>query len=251
MAKISKDLSTGTLHPRETIYASGLLGALNSEVLLACDGANTVSLDVRGTFNLNIEVAGSVDGVNWTPIPLRALNQATLNYQTLLSGVSAGVYVGKCAIFRIVRARVPSYSSGAAAAVLAASIGQLDDSLVSQITPLMVTATGAAGAAVTLSIAATGQNLRPYLTSLYISRFAATALTASATPVTITTTNLPGGLAFMAPADGAALGVVTNVIDQTYGFPLAALAQNTATTITLPATPGVIWRATAGYYFAP
>jgi hypothetical protein len=251
MAKLSKDLSVGTLHPRETIYASGTFGAVNAELVLACDGASTFALDLRGTYNLNVELAGSVDGVNWVPIVVRALNAATLNYQALLSGPNPGVYVGKCATFRLIRARVPSYTSGSAAAVLIASVGQLDDSLVSQLTPLVVTATGAAGAAVTLTIPATGQALRPYLTSLFISRFAATALTASGSPVVITTTNLPGALAFTAPADGVALGVVTPIVDQNFGFPIATSAQNTATTIVLPATPGVIWRATVGYYLAP
>jgi hypothetical protein len=251
MAKISKDLSVGTLHPRENLYAAGSLAAANAELVLACDGASTFSLDLRGIYNLNIELSGSVDGVNWVPIVVRALNVATLNYQALITNPAPGIYVGKCASFRLIRVRVPSYTSGSAAAFLMASVAQLDDSLVAELTPLVVTATGAAGAAVTLTIPATGQALRPYLTSLFISRFAATALTASATPVVITTTNLPGALAFTAPADGVALGVVTPIVDQNFGFPIATSAQNTATTIVLPATPGVIWRATVGYYLAP
>jgi hypothetical protein len=251
MAKISRDLNMGTLHPRETIYASGTLGAANAEIVQACDGATTLSLDLRGTFNLSLEVAGSVDGVNWTPIPLRQLNVATLTYQALLSGPAPGVYVGKCATFRLIRARVPSWSSGAVTAVLAAHLGQLDDSLAGQISPLIVTATGVVGAAVTLTIPAAGQALRPYLTWLRIDRFAGAALTAGATPVLITTTNLPGTLTITAPADGAAQGTNAIVIDQTFGFPIASLTQNAATTIVCPATLGVLWRATAGYYLAP
>lgn len=50
MAKISKDLSSGNLHPRENIYASGILGAANAEIVVACDGASSFALDVRGTY---------------------------------------------------------------------------------------------------------------------------------------------------------------------------------------------------------
>jgi hypothetical protein len=71
MAKLSKDFSAGTLHPREALVASGVLGALNSELIVAADGAASVSLDLRGTFTLSVEVAGSIDGVNWTPIAVR------------------------------------------------------------------------------------------------------------------------------------------------------------------------------------
>ena len=69
MAKLSRDLTTGTLHPRENIAGAGALGALNAEIVINADGASTVALDLRGTFNLTVEVAGSVDGTNWTLLP--------------------------------------------------------------------------------------------------------------------------------------------------------------------------------------
>jgi hypothetical protein len=148
-----------------------------------------------------------------------------------------------------VRARVSNYTSGSASVILMTDTAQLDDSLQGVIAPLLVTATGAAAAAVTLTLPA-AVSLRHYLTSLRIDRFAAALLTAAATPVVATTTNLPGALAFSLPADAAQLGTVSPLqID--YAQPLAASAQNTASTIVLPATPGVIWRATATYYLAP
>jgi hypothetical protein len=36
-----------------------------------------------------------------------------------------------------------------------------------------------------------------------------------------------------------------------FAYPVSTVAQNTATTIVCPATVGVIWRITAGYYVAP
>ena len=248
MAKLSKDLAAGTLHPRESLVVSGTLGSLGAEVLLAADGASTLSIDLRGTFNLVVELMGSVDGVNWTVIPMRPVNQASVSYTPSIAGTVAGIWVGKCAPFRLVRARASAYTSGTAAVTLLSDTALLDDSLQGTIAPLLVTATGAAAAAVTLTLPASG--LRHYLTGLRIDRFAAAVLTAAATPVIVTTTNLPGALAFSLPAEAAALGTVQSY-QTDYALALAASAVNTASTIVCPATPGVIWRASASYYLAP
>lgn len=250
MAKISKDLGVGTLHPRETLYLSGSLGGAGAELIVAADGAASVSLDLRGTFSLTIDVSGSVDGINWAIIPMRPVNAATLAYLTGISGSASGVFVGKCAQYRMVRARVTSYVSGAAVATLAADPAMIDDSIVGSITPGLVTAVGTAGASLTLTLPPQGSSLRHYITYLSINRFAATALTAAAAPVTLTTTNLPGALAFTFAADALALGGLDRWRED-FAFPLATLTPNTATTIVCPAVTGVIWRATAGFYVGP
>jgi hypothetical protein len=250
MAKISKDLGAGTLHPRETIYLSGLLGAAGSEIIVAADGAASVSLDLRGTFSLTVEVAGSVDGVNWLIIPVRPVNAATLAYLVGITGSAAGVFVGKCAQYRFIRVRVSSYISGAAVATLAADPAAIDDSIVGTITPALVTAVGTVGAGLTLTLPQQGPSLRHYITYLSINRFAAAALTAAAAPVTLTTTNLPGSLAFTFAADALPLGGLDRWRED-FAFPLATLTPNTATTIVCPAVTGVIWRMTAGFYVGP
>jgi hypothetical protein len=249
MAKLSTDLRSAVLHPRESLSATGSLGALNAEVIADCDGCGSVSLDLRGTFNLSIEVAGTVDGTNWTLIPMRALNVASVLYVPSIGSTASGTWVGSCAGFRRVRARVGSHTSGAATAVLMANLPLLDQSLNGMITGNISTAVGASGAAVTLTLAAPGAGLRHYLTYLSINRFAAAVLTAAA-PVTVTTTNLPGTLAFSVPADAAALGTLDRWRED-FAFPIASSAQNTATTIVCPVTTGVIWRVTAGFYVAP
>ena len=83
-----------------------------------------------------------------------------------------------------------------------------------------------------------------------LTRFASATLTAAATPVLITTTNFPGAAAWSVPAEAALIGTVFT-FDTPLGFPIAAIAQNTATTIIAPLTASVIWRLTAGYYIAP
>lgn len=251
MAKISRDLGAGsTLHPRENLFIAGNLGSLNAMVIVEGDGASTVSLDLRGTFSLTVEVAGTIDGVNWTLIPMRPINLASLAYVSAIAGTAAGVWMGDCAGFNQLRARVTAYTSGFASAVLATSSGDLTEQLSNRITHSAITAVGAAGAAVTLTIPSPGAGLRNYITYLAINRFASTLLTAGAAPVTITTTNLPGTLAISFPADAAAQGTLFPWRED-FAYALASSAQSATTTIVCPITTGVIWRVTAGYYVAP
>lgn len=250
MAKLSTDLRSATLHPREAIFATTTLGSLNAETIIVADGCATVTLDLRGTFSLTVEVAGTVDGTNWTLIPLRPINVASVLYVAAVAGTTAGVWVGQCAGYRQVRARVTAYTSGAVTATLAANTALYDARMFGPVTGSAGTAVGASGAAVTLTLAAPGVGLRHYLTYLSINRFAAAVLTAAAAPVTVTTTNLPGSLAFSIPADAAALGTLDRWRED-FAFPIASSAQNTATTIVCPLTTGVIWRVTAGFYVAP
>ncbi len=250
MAKLSKDLSGGTLHPREALFAVGTLGALNAELIVAADGAASVSLDLRGSFALSIEVSGSVDGVNWLPIAMRPFGQTALAYQLVAVNPFAGLLVGKCSAYRLVRARVAAYTSGAATAVLMTDTAPLDDVPPGGTTTMTATAVGAAGAAVTLTLPAPPAGLRNYITYLAINRFAAAALTAAAAPLTVTTTNIAGSLAFSVPAEAAAQGSLDRWRED-FAWPLASSAMATATAFACPATPNVIWRATAAYFVAP
>lgn len=250
MAKLSTDLRTAVLHPRESLFTTGTIGAANAEVIADCDGSASVSLDLRGTFSLTMEVAGTVDGTNWTPIPVRALNVAAKLYVATVTGTASGVWVGSCAGYRKVRARCTAYTSGSATATIMANLAPIDNGLEGLVTNSIGTTIGASGAATTLTLAAPGAGLRHYLTYLSINRYAAALLTASATPIAVTTTNLPGTLAFSFAADAAALGTLDRWRED-FAFPIASSAQNTATTIVCPATTSVIWRVTAGYYVAP
>lgn len=250
MAKLSTDLRSATLHPREAIFSTAALASNGAETIIVSDGCATVTLDLRGTFSLTVEVAGTVDGNNWTPIPLRPVNIAAVAYVAAVVGTAAGVWVGQCAGYRQVRARVTAYTSGSATTVLVANNANYDNLMFGPVTSGIGTVTAASGAAATLTLASPGAGLRHYLTYLSINRYAAAVLTASATPVIVTTTNLPGSLAFTVPADAAALGTIDRWRED-FAFPIAASAQGTATTIVCPIATGVIWRVTAGFYVAP
>ncbi|MCA3303636.1 MAG: hypothetical protein INF98_15850 [Roseomonas sp.] len=250
MAKLSTDLRVSNLHPREALFSTANLGSLNAETIIFADGCATVTLDLRGTFSLTVEVSGTVDGTNWTLIPMRPINAASVLYVAAVVGTAAGTWVGQCAGYRQVRARVTAYTSGSATTTIAANTAMYDNLLFGPVAGNIGTTVGTAGAATTLTLASPGAGLRHYLTYLSINRFATALLTAAATPVTVTTTNLPGTLAFSFPAEAAAQGTLDRWRED-FAFPVAASAQNTATTIVCPATTGVIWRVTAGFYVAP
>ena len=250
MAKLSRDLSALARHPGENLDVTGALASVNAEVVADCDGASTFSIDRRGTFSGTFAAEGTVDGTNWQVIPIRPINVASIAYVLAVTGTTQGTWVGKCSAFRKIRVRETAHTSGSFTCNLMISNAILDDSLQGRVTTVLGTATGAASAAVTLTIASPGAGLRPYLTYLSINKFATAVLTAAAAPVIVTTTNLPGSLAFSFEADAAAQGTMIRWRED-FTYPLAASAQATATTIVCPATAGVIWRVTAGYYVAP
>jgi hypothetical protein len=248
MAKLSRDLTPGTLHPRENITGSGVLGALNAEIVINADGASTVALDLRGTFSMTIEVAGSVDGTNWILLPVRPMAGGA--YAVAVAGAVQGIWVAACAGFARIRARVTAYVSGAATATLLAATGLLDDRLLGEVSPNAATITAAVSTAAILTLPSPGAGLRHYITGLRIERHAAALLVAGTTPVVVTTANLPGALAFSIPVEAAAQGsVYEKAIAPARA--IMASAQNTATTVTAPVTTNVIWRLSATFYVAP
>lgn len=251
MAKLSRDLTVGTLHPREDLFITGNIAAVNGTVTLNTDGCSSLTLDMRGTSVQTLTVEGTVDNTNWTVIPMRPINQATIGYTlSIVYPAGGGIWSGSSSIYSQVRVRCTAYTSGSVAAVLSASTAPLDDTLQGMVTPALVTVTAAAGAIATLTIPSPGAGLRNYITYISINRFASALLVAAAAPVLVTTTNLPGTLVFSFPADAALQGTLFPLRED-FAYPLASTAQATATTIVGPATTSVIWRITAGYYVAP
>lgn len=251
MAKLSRDKNATTLHPRENLVIAGTIAAINAEIIVDTDGCNSVSFDARGTFSGTIELSGTIDGVQWTPFAVRPIQQPLVRYVAAITGTAPGVWAGNLpAPFLRVRARATAWTSGSMAATLQASTAIMDTSLSGMVTTDVGTVTAAAAAIATLTLAAPGAGLRHYITYIRIARVASVLLTAAATPVVVTTTNLPGALAFSMPADAAPQGSIFDY-QEAFTFPIAASAQNTATTIVCPATTGVIWRITAGWYVAP
>ena len=109
---------------------------------------------------------------------------------------------------------------------------------------LGATATGATGAAVTLTLPAIPGKFHS-ITHICISAYSTAARTGVATPITVTSTNLPGNLAWTF-ATAAAIGTTDpKTIEGT--LPIKSSIANTATTIVCPATTGIIWRVNVTY----
>ncbi len=88
--------------------------------------------------------------------------------------------------------------------------------------------------------------LNTYITRIHIEMYAAGTLTGGATPVTCTTTNLPGNPVFKfqtAEATGT-----DQIIDLPFDIPLQASNSALNTVVSCPATASVIWNIIVGYY---
>ena len=110
-----------------------------------------------------------------------------------------------------------------------------------------LTATAAAGSAVTLTIPAVASQ-RANIVQVRITKFATALLVAGAAPLIVTTTNL-SAIAWDFPDDAEAAGA-TESIDLTFPLPMQGDATNVATTIVCPARATVIWRISAVWYDA-
>lgn len=220
------------------------ISAVNGEVLADCFGVGSCAIDVRGTFSATLQVEASVNGVDYFSIPVMVPTSEIFQVNI----TTAGVYITHLpAATRRIRIRASAYTSGSA--TIAMRLSGSENFVYAKPIPatLAATATGASGAAVTLTISAAGAGLFHYITRIIVQRFAVAALTAGATPVLVTTTNLPGTRVLSFPADAALQGTIySEVIEPTQ--PLKASAANTNTTIVCPATTSVIWRVTADYY---
>lgn len=222
--------------------ASANLAAVNAEAVIDLSGHATVSVDVRGTFVGTGVFEGTIDGTNY--IALAGINIATGAY---VASVTAGAQIVlNCVGFRRIRVRCSAYTSGTMIVSMRATAA--DYSIISERISATsgLSATGAAAAAVTLTIPAPGAGLFQYIDWIRIEHFASAALVAAAAPVNVTTTNLPGTPAFSFRADAAAQGTLTEKVIQN-GMPMRASTANTAVTVVCPATTGVIWRVAASY----
>ena len=107
----------------------------------------------------------------------------------------------------------------------------------------------AAGVGFTVTLTAGAAGLFHYIAYVEVVKYVATAIVASATPLSLATTNWRGNNPILMRNVGAVADA--EVILYQPPAPLRATAAATATTINLPATTGVIWSVTVYYYTAP
>lgn len=239
---------------RDDYTAIGTLGGLNAEVLLDVRGSNQVLVDLRTTLGaLTVSVEGTVDGTNYVALPAVRIDTLAVVLSVVSATTLAVSLVVPSGGWQRIRLRVSAYTSGNIVAIMRGSVAAVP-SLPAQLPPypatLHVTATAAAGAAATLSLPAPGAGLRQYVTHVRLERFQAALGVAAATPVLVTTTNLPGAPVFSFSQRAAEQGAI-EIGAYDYGTPLQAAAANTALTIVAPVQAQTLWRLSAHYYVAP
>lgn len=241
--------------------SSGTLGALNAELLLDVDSERNALLYIQNTnFIGTLEFTGVSDvgltqyfpivaypysiGSAGGTIPLAGQPLLT---DALVVANTARIYAIPCGQLRRIRVRVSAYTSGSCVATLTADGNDsINTAITARPSTLLVSATGAASAAVTATLpAVTG--LRHIIDFIQVTRSATAALTAAATPVVVTTTNLPGSPALTFGSDAGGIGLDKDVRLDFGSTGLAATALGTATTIVCPIYTGVIWRINVGY----
>lgn len=200
---------------------------------------------------MTLTISGSIDGSIFFPIfcvPISATLGNVPNFalaltaEPLVAATTHRAYVCDTAALRKIRVAPTAYTSGVVN-VSARSAPEAGGHLecARYASPLFVTATGAAGAAVTATLPAS-VGLRHRITRIDILRSASAALTAGAAPVLTTSANLPGAYSLSFGSDAAPQGSDRWFNCDLSGAPIVANAANTASSITCPVTTGVIWR---------
>jgi len=257
---ILRNLMAAVVPVRERRESSGVLAALNAELVHDVNGCSSAVVHLAGggaTLNATVEISGSPDGTNYYPLLYYPFAGSGGTLPTFSQPMVAEVfnaasilraYSVACGGLRKLRVRITAFTAGAATVVINSedTVSLHPNVLAQKASTLMVTATGAASAAVTATLPAVA-GLRHYIDFIRVRRSASVLLTAGAAPTVVTTTNLPGSPAMTFGADAAAQGVDKDEVLDFGSSGLAASAINTATTVVAPVTTGAIWRIIVAY----
>lgn len=228
------------------------IAALNGEVLLDVNGANTIVVHVTGTFVASLVVEGSIDGVTYPATPMPLLNPLTGQYIANTITTTASLAQVHCAGFKRLRVRCSAFTSGVA--IVGLRGGAAIARLVADQIPASAcqSATAAVNTLTTLSLAAPGVGLFHYIDSIVVTRHVAVAVAAgAAAPVIITTTNLTGAPSFDTSVKVQNLGENDTVVNISFPRGLKSTTAATATTIVGPANASYIWKITAAFRVGP
>lgn len=245
----------------EARRTSGVIADAQAEVVLDVSGDESVLIHLvgTGTFNATYVIEGSPDGTNYYPLLAFPVPQMCLGGtipqagQPIISEAVNAATIQRTICVAVgqlqkVRVRLSAYTGGTCTATINADERQSFNPYVrdQKAATLMVTVTAAVGVAATATLPAVA-GLRHYIDRISVVRSATAALTAAATPVLVTTTNIPGTPALTLGSDAGGIGV-DKLFDFDFGSSgIAVTAINTATTVVCPAYAGVIWRVNVAY----
>jgi len=234
--------AAGVTAPTTGMLMSGQqnIAALNALLILPTTGLASLSFSIAGTWVGTLAFQSSLDGITWNTL-LVTDNTGTLVTQTTINGI----FIAAVATQRFYRVIATAWTSGTATLVYYGSA--IPSAVIN--TPssrIAVTITAATGVAATLTIPAVVAQFH-YITSLEIRLYSTAARVGAATPILVSTTNIPGAIAYTFETAGA-VGTNTPIQGYNLALPLKSSVLNTATTIVAPAVVGGIWRITATYF---
>jgi hypothetical protein len=206
-------------------------------------GAATSANQTNGTQQTQITQGGNIANVNATNELLVTDTDLTLAQGSTTSGQLGPLVQGA------VLTSPPTYTTAQTSPLTMTTAGAIRVDASTTASNLIVSTTAATGVAVTATLPAVAGQFH-YITGFTILKYFTVANAASATPLVVTTTNLPGSLAI---TFGQPLGTVgsTDFREESFSMPIKSSVVNTATTIVCPATTGIIWRVNVFYYAAP
>jgi hypothetical protein len=258
---IFRNLASAFVPVRET---TGNFAAANAETVLALNGDQYALVTLLSSaFVGTIEFTGASDsaGTGYYPVPAYPVSNGCIGGTILLAGqpvlnhalVAANtqlVYAVPVGQLKALRVRCSVYTSGTVAVTITSDVNQSLNTLLNGITApstLFVTNTAGVSGGLTLTLPAVA-GLRHYIDEVSIVRSATAALATSATPVLVTSTNLPGSPVLTFGSDAGGIGVDVEKRLPCGQGGLAASVLGTATTLVMPAWTGVIWRANVAYH---
>lgn len=260
MSVIKNDL--GVIVPiRERRSGQATLAVLNSELVLDLNGDAYALVYVQcNSLVGTLEFTGCIDqpGALFFPVPAYGylpghtggsapMSNQPLQTDSFTAAAVSRVYSLPVGQLRKLRIRMSAYTSGNCVVHVVSDTNRSMNITQNDQNPatLCVSATAAVGLAATLTIPSVS-NMRAFLDSLSIVRSATAALTPSATPVLVTTTNIPGTPSFTFGQDAGGIGV-DKIVELNCG-PGGIACVSGAVTVVCPAYVGVIWRVNAVYH---
>lgn len=230
------------------------LSSLNGKVTAVNTGAVTISTALPAGTNVighivadsgsTTAVTGNVSVIQSTGTNLHTVvDSGTVTVSgTVTANIGTADTISTSAIQTNGTQKTQIVDGGGDVASVSSSTGAI--SVASVPSNLSVTATGAAAAAVTLTLPAVASQFH-YIALIEIEAYTTAARTGGATPVLVTSTNLPASTVWTF----ATAAVVGSTDTKVYApcAPIRSAAVNTATTIVCPATTGIIWRVNVFY----
>jgi hypothetical protein len=92
---------------------STTVGALNATATMYCEDADTVGIQISGTFAGTLTFQATIDGTNWVTCAVQPVGTTTPT-TWVTTATAAGLWVRDCGGIKVMRVQMTAYTSGSA-----------------------------------------------------------------------------------------------------------------------------------------